>query len=175
MTLKTLLSSLVTIGFSGSRSLQGPGLDALVSLFRLIPIDCRGVVGCALGADAAVKAEFDGKRNLSVISVGSGLFSSGKAAYARRSMAVVESLSSNDLLIVVPDRSCPPLVAPSRSFRGYGSGTWGTAAYALGTDRRILLWSPSTPPPAWKSIEWNYLDGWYLGSKKASYYQSSLF
>ena len=84
MTLKTLLSGLVTIGFSGSRSLQGAGLDALMSLFPLIPIKCKGVVGCALGADAAVRAEFDGKRSLSIVSVGSGLFGSGKAAYARR-------------------------------------------------------------------------------------------
>jgi hypothetical protein len=32
----------------------------------------------------------------------------------------------------------PPGVVPCRSFRGGGSGSWGSAALALGTGRRCL-------------------------------------
>jgi hypothetical protein len=79
--------------------------------------------------------------------------------------------------VVVPGSvSPPPGVVPSRSFCGGGSGSWGSAALALGTGRRVLLWlSAGASPPAWTGIEWSYIDGWWLGSKKASYYQPSLF
>jgi hypothetical protein len=174
MTLEPLFSGLVTIGFSGSRSLSGAGLAALTSLFPLVPVGCHVVVGCASGADLAVRNAFT---KSTVFAVGSGQFGTGRGAFARRSVAIVEAVPPSGLLVVVPGSvSPPPGVVPSCSFRGGGSGSWGSAALALGTGRRVLLWLPAgAVPPVWSGIEWSYLDGWYLGSKKASYYQPSLF
>jgi hypothetical protein len=113
-----------------------------------------------------------------LFAVDSGRWGVGRAAFARRSAAIVEAVPPSGLLVVVPGSvSPPPGVAPSRSFSGGGSGSWGSAALALGTGRRVLLWLPPSvvPPSSWTGIEWSYIDGWYLGSKKASYYQPSLF
>jgi hypothetical protein len=191
MTLENVFSDLDTVSFSGSRSLSGAGLAALTALFPLIPSKCQIGVGCATGADAAVRNAFTSS---TVFAVSSGQFGTGRAAFARRSVAVVEFVPAGGLLVVVPGSVCPPPgVAPSRSFRGGGSGSWGSAALALGTGRRVLLWLPSgATPPVWSSVSWSaiggekcglgvspskapFQDGWWLGSQKSNYHQTSLF
>jgi hypothetical protein len=88
MLIISLLSSLDSIAFSGSRSLSGAGLVALTSLFPLVPADCHVVVGCADGADLAVRRAFIGDR-LRLFSVASGRFGAGRGAFARRSVATL--------------------------------------------------------------------------------------
>jgi hypothetical protein len=169
MSIDCLFSGLDTIAFSGSRSLSGAGLAALTSLFPLVPVGCHVVVGCADGADLAVRRAFVGGR-LCLFSVASGRFGVGRAAFARRSVAIVESIPLGGLLVVIPGSvSPPPGVVPSRSFRGGGSGSWGSAALALGTGRRVLLWLPSgTVPPMWAGISWVAVDDWWLGASSSS-------
>jgi hypothetical protein len=190
MLLNSLFCDLVTVSFSGSRHLSGAGLAALTSLFPLVPAGCRVGVGCATGADAAVRAAFT---RSTVFTVGSGQFGTGRAAFAWRSVAVIEFiLPVGGLLVVVPSSVSPPLgVAPSRSFRGCGSGSWGSAALALGIGRRVLLWLPvGAVPPVWASVAWSavgggkcglgvspseapFQDGWWLGVSGSG--QLSLF
>jgi hypothetical protein len=100
-----------------------------------------------------------------MFSVNSGRGGSGRAAFARRSVAIVEAVPSGGLLVVVPGSvSPPPDVVPSRSFRGGGSGSWGSAALALGTGRRVLLWLPTgAVPPVWAGVAWSAVGSWWLG------------
>jgi hypothetical protein len=162
MLLNSLFSDLVAISFSGSRHLSGAGLAALNSLFPLVPAGCQVGVGCATGADAAVRAAF---ASCVVFTVGSGQFGTGRAAFARRSTAVIGFIHVGGLLVVVPSTVAPPAgVVPSRSFRGGGSGSWGSAALALGTGRRVLLWLPvGAVPPVWAGVSWSAVGSWWLG------------
>jgi hypothetical protein len=165
MLLGSLFSGLDTVGFSGSRHLSGAGLAALGSLFPLVPAGCHVVVGCASGADLAVRSAFASSGRLCVFAVESGRWGSGRSAFARRSAAVVAAVPAGGLLVVVPSSVSPPAgVVPCRSFRGGGSGSWGSAALALGTERRVLLWlPPGAVPPAWSSVSWSSVGGWWLG------------
>lgn len=167
MLLDSLFFGLDTIGFSGSRSLSGAGLAVLASLFPLVPAGCHVVVGCAAGADLAVRSAFgDGDGRLCLFAVDSGRWGVGRGAFARRSAAIVEAVPPGGLLVVIPGSvSPPPGVIPSRSFRGGGSGSWGSAALALGTGRRVLLWLPvGSVPPAWAGVSWSAVGGWWLGA-----------
>ena len=165
MLLDSLFFGLDTIGFSGSRHLSGAGLAALSSLFPLVPSGCHVVVGCASGADLAVRSAFASSGRLCVFAVESGRWGSGRSAFARRSAAVVAAVPAGGLLVVVPSSVSPPAgVVPCRSFRGGGSGSWGSAALALGTGRRVLLWLPvGAVPPVWAGVVWSSVGGWWLG------------
>jgi hypothetical protein len=164
MLLNSLFSGLDTIGFSGSRSLSGAGLAALTSLFPLVPVGCHVLVGCATGADAAVRDAFTSCGRVCLFSVASGRWGSGRSAFARRSAAIVGAVPAGGLLVVVPSGACPAGVVPSRSFSGCGSGSWGSAALALGTGRQVLLWLPtSSVPPVWSGVSWSAVGGWWLG------------
>ncbi len=94
-----------------------------------------------------------------MFSVASGRFGVGRAAFARRSSRCVRSVAagSRGVLVALPSAPVPPaVVAPSRSFRGGSSGTWGSVALALGRGRRVLLWLPSgSRPPAWSGVSWS--------------------
>jgi hypothetical protein len=165
MLLRSLFFGLDTIGFSGSRSLSGEGLAALTSLFPLVPRGCHVCVGCAAGADEVVRDAFTSCGRVCLFSVASGHWGSGRAAFARRSAAIVGAVPPDGLLVVVPGSvSPPPGVIPSRSFHGGGSGSWGSAALALGTGRRVLLWLPTgAVPPVWAGVSWSAVGGWWLG------------
>jgi hypothetical protein len=164
MSLCSLFCGLDTVGFSGSRSLSGTGLAALTALFPSVPAGCRVAVGCAAGADLAVRSAFGDDGRLRVFAVDSGRWGSGRAAFARRSAAIVAAVPACGLLVVVPSGTCPAEVVPSRSFRGCGSGSWGSAAFALGTGRRVLLWLPvGAVPPVWAGVSWFAVGGWWLG------------
>jgi hypothetical protein len=182
MLLSSLFSGLDTVGFSGSRHLSGAGLAALGLLFPLVPSGCHVVVGCAAGADLAVRSAFASGGRLCVFAVESGRWGSGRSAFARRSAAVVAAVPAGGLLVVVPSGAAPAGVVPSRSFSGCGSGSWGSAALALGTGRRVLLWLPAgAVPPAWAGVSWSAVGGdalslskgWWLGVSSSG--QLSLF
>jgi hypothetical protein len=160
MSIASLFFGLDTIGFSGSRSLSGAGLAVLASVFPLVPVGCHVVVGCAAGADLVVRSAFgDGDVRLCVFAVDSGRWGVGRAAFARRSVAIVEAVPPGGLLVVVPGSISP----------GGGSGSWGSAALALGTGRRVLLWLPSgAVPPIWAGVSWVAIDGWWLGVNSSS-------
>lgn len=135
-----LVSSFPVVGFSGSR--QVGSVPA-----RLAAEFCGGFgrgfsgrvrVGCARGVDAAVRGAFP---SASVFSVAASEVSRlGAAAFAARSAALVQSVAgSRGVLVAFPLGACPSEVAPSRSFRGCGSGSWGSVALALGLGCPVLL------------------------------------
>ncbi len=174
MLIRSLFFEIDTIGFSGSRSLSGAGLAALTALFPLVSVGCHVCVGCASGADAAVREAFTSCGRLCLFSVASERWGVGRAAFARRSAAIVGAVPPDGLLVVVPSGACPAGVVPSRSFSGCGSGSWGSAALALGTGRRVLLWLPTgSVPPVWAGVAWSAVAGWWLGVSSAA--QLSIF
>ena len=178
----SVFSGVVSVGFSGSRSPSAAASSALSSLLPLVPSGARVSVGCALGVDAAVRSWFGGSASLLVFSVASGRFGSGRSAFARRSSRCVLSVAAGarGLLVVVPVGACPAGVRPSRSFAGRGSGSFGSAAFALGRGRRVLLWLPSdSRPPVWAGVSWSLssVPGgcWWLGVPAPVPAQLSLF
>ena len=147
-----------SVGFSGSRSASPVASAALSALLPLVPAGVRLSVGCARGVDLAVRSFFAGSSSLLVFSVASGRFGAGRSAFARRSSRCVSSVAagSRGLLVVVPSGACPAGVRPSRSFSGRGSGSWGSAAFALGRGRRVLVWLPAGCfPPSWSGVSWS--------------------
>ena len=151
-------SGVSSVGFSGSRSPSPVAAAALSSLLPSVPAGVRVSVGCARGVDGVVRSFFAGSSSLLVFSVASGRFGVGRSAFARRSSRCVLSVAagSRGLLVVVPSGACPAGVVPSRSFSGRGSGSWGSAAFALGRGRRVLLWLPAGLfPPAWAGVSWS--------------------
>lgn len=146
-----------SVGFSGSRSCP-VAVAAVRSVLGFVPSSgCRVSVGCARGVDLLVRSAFSSSSSLLVFSASSSRFSGGAfvAALARRSAACVRSVAAGSagLLVVAPSGACPFGVRPSRSFRGGGSGSWGSAALAVGLGRRVLLFSP-VGVPSWSGGSW---------------------
>ena len=177
-------AGVVSVGFSGSRSPSPVAAAALSALLPSVPAGARLSVGCALGVDAAVSSFFGSSPSLLVFSVASGRFGVGRSAFARRSSRCVLSVAagSRGLLVVVPSGACPAGVAPSRSFRGRSSGSFGSAAFALGRGRRVLLWLPSgCLPPSWSGVSWSSAGAlgsagcWWLGVPAPRVFAPSLF
>ncbi|MCA2552739.1 MAG: hypothetical protein IM466_03065 [Microcystis sp. M04BS1] len=174
------LFSARSIGFSGSRSPSAAAAAALSELLPFVPSCCRVSVGCADGVDRLVRSFFSESPSLLVFSVASGRFGCGRSAFARRSVACVRSVACGDrgLLVVLPSSPvCPAGVFPARRFFGGGSGSWGSAAFALGSGRRVLLWLPgSAAPPAWAGVDWERWESWWwLGVPVPPPAQLSLF
>ncbi len=144
------------VGFCGSRSLAG----APASLARRVAAAVSAAslpvsVGCAAGADAAVRSACP---SASVFSVRSGLFGSGPPAFARRSAALVRSLPAGSAFVGFVSSPCPSVVRPSpsssRCFCGGGSGSWASLALAAGLGLSVFVFwagSGSFPAPAWGS------------------------
>lgn len=106
-------------------------------------------VGCASGVDSLVRSAFP---SASVFRVGS--FAVGgrvsRASFALRSSALVSwCASSGGLLVAFPLGSCPVGVAVSSSFRGCGSGSWGSVALAVGLGCSVLVVAPAGFGSAW--------------------------
>ena len=181
----SVFAGLVSVGFSGSRSPSPAASAALSSLLPLVPAGVRVSVGCARGVDSAVSSWFRSSASLLLFSVASGRFGSGRSAFARRSSRCVLSVASGSrgLLVALPSSPVPPaVVAPSCSFRGGGSGTWGSVAFALGRGRRVLLWLPSgVRHPLWVGVSWSSAGSlgstgcWWLGVPTPAPAQLSLF
>ena len=174
----SVFAGVCSVGFSGSRSVPAGASAALSALLASVPVGVRVSVGCARGVDAVVRSFFSSSASLLVFSVASGRFGVGRSAFARRSVRCVRSVApgARGLLVVVPAGACPAGVRPSRSFRGFGSGSWGSAAFALGSGRRVLVWLPAgVRPPVWAGFSWSALGCWWLGVPAVVSAQLSLF
>ena len=181
----SVFAGVSSVGFSGSRSPSAAASAALAVLLPLVPSGVRVSVGCARGVDTVVCGFFSGSPSLLVFSVSSGRFGVGRAAFARRSVRCVRSVAagSRGLLVALPSAPVPPAgCRVRRSWCSGGSGTWGTAALALGRGRRVLLWLPSgSRPPAWSGVSWSAAvalgsaDCWWLGVPVPTPSQLSLF
>jgi hypothetical protein len=166
-----LFSGVSSVGFSGSRTPSPAALSALLSALACLPVSsCRVSVGCARGVDASVRGAFSGSSSLLVFSAAAPRFARAGAvgALALRSAACVRSVATGarGLLLVLPSGACPAGVRPSRSFSGCGSGSWGSAALAVGLGRRVVVWlAAGVRPPVWSGFSWSSVGGgWWLCS-----------
>lgn len=150
-----LVSGFPVVGFSGCRSC--PVASAAASAFAsALPASVPVFVGCAGGVDLAVRSARPAARVFRVSGGASPSFggASGRAAFAARSAAFLSALSAaGGLLVAFPSRACPSACAPSRSFAGFGSGSWGSVAFALGLGLPVLVFVPASlgsafPAPA---------------------------
>ncbi len=152
--LKEFFTSASVVGFSGSRRPGGAvSSAALLGAIASVPKSAKVVVGCATGVDAVVRLACPQAK---VFSVASGQFGQGKSAFARRSIACVQSVADADgLWVSFPATACPAGLVPSASsskcFSGSGSGTWASLALAIGLGVRSLVFLPAgvEPPSGW--------------------------
>lgn len=136
------------VGFSGSRALAESWRPLVASVLASLPVGAEVLVGDAKGLDAFVRELCPSAR------VFSPLFA-GRGALAARSAAMVKEV---DVLFVFVSSPCPAGVKPSRSFRGCGSGSWGSAALAAGLGKPVrVFWCGSGPAvlPAWAAAHQN--------------------
>lgn len=152
------VGSFSSVGFSGSRRLGGVAASALCLAAAGVSSSASVFVGCASGADALARGCFPGA---SVFSVSSGCWGSGRAAFARRSAAVVSAVGAGGLWVSFPSGSCPSGLLPSSSWpRGVGgSGSWGSLALAVGSGLSCLVFASSVPS------DWGFRSlggGWWV-------------
>ncbi len=133
--LKKLIYPFPFIGFSGSRhKTSNAYYSATAFLDTINNYSGKVGVGCAAGVDYQVRSQFP---NAKVFRVQPPI---NRSAFAFRSARLVEWVSaSSGLLIVFPATVCPTKVFPSPIFYGHGSGSWGSAAYAVGLGTPVLL------------------------------------
>ena len=135
-------------GFSGSRAASPLAALAGRLAARLSAAGVAVSVGCAPGVDAAVRLAVPGA---AVFSVAGGAFGGGRSAFARRSAALVASLPAGAGFLVFPGGGCPPGVVPAPSWRGGSppSGSWSSAALAVGRGLAVFVFCPVASLPAW--------------------------
>lgn len=138
------------VAFSGSRVGSS---SASVSCRAFLPVlgglSASVGVGCACGVDSIVRSAFP---SASVFRVSSFLVGGrvSRASFALRSSALVSWCASRGgLLVAFPLGACPVGVAVSSSFRGCGSGSWGSVALALGLGCSVLVVSSVGVGSAW--------------------------
>ncbi len=146
-------------GFCGSRSLA-PSFAPLVA--RVVSAcAARGAVavGCARGADEFVRAAAP---SAVVFAVASGAFGRGRGAFAARSVALVRAVAAaGGALVGFVALPCPaglvPSASPSVCFRGLGSGSWASLAFAagLGLPVFVFLCGTAAALPAWSGGSWS--------------------
>jgi hypothetical protein len=141
-----VLSSLVSqvgrfplVGFSGSRHVASVGYLGCQAFLSSVPSYSGSVaVGCARGVDHLVRQQFPAAQVFRVQPPIS------RVSFARRSARLVHHIAQQGgLLVVFPSTSCPSKVAPSSTFAGHGSGSWGSAALAVGLGVPVLLFCSS--------------------------------
>jgi len=145
-------------GFSGSRSLPASFSALVSSVVSGLPAGAPAGVGDARGADELVRAACPAAVVFSPSFAGRGGFAARSAALVRW----VAAGGAGSCFFVFVSSPCPPEVRPSRSFRGCGSGSWGSAALAfgLGLPVRVFWCGPGPAPafPAWaESFQENLL------------------
>jgi hypothetical protein len=168
----SVLSQVGAVGFSGSRSAVPavvPAVAAAVAALR-----CPVFVGCARGVDAAFRAAFPGALVLAASS-----FGSGRGSFAARSTACVRAVAVagagsagsflGGLWVSFPSGPCPsgllPSASSSRAFCGAGSGTWASAAFAVGSGLPVLVFGWA-PPAGWGFVSLG--GGWWFSGWPAS-------
>lgn len=154
VSVSSFVCSFPSVAFSGSRVL---GSSASVSCRAFLPVlagfSGSVAVGCASGVDSLVRSAFPSASVFSVSSFAVGGRVS-RASFALRSSALVQfCASSSGLLVAFPLGACPVGVAPSASFRGCGSGSWGSVALGVGLGCSVLVVVPASvvgfpAPPA---------------------------
>lgn len=168
----SVLSQVGAVGFSGSRSCVPavvPAVAAAVAALR-----CPVFVGCARGVDAAFRAAFPGASVLAASS-----FGSGRGSFAARSAACVRAVAAagagsagsflGGLWVSFPSSPCPagllPSASSSRAFCGSGSGSWASAAFAVGSGLPVLVFGVC-PPASWGFVSLG--GGWWFSGWPAS-------
>lgn len=165
--------SFASVGFCGSRRLAGSAASLAGRVAGAVSAAGLPVfVGCAAGADAAVRSACP---SAAVLSVASGRFGSGRAAFARRSAALVSGLPSGSAFVGFVSAACPSVVLPSpsasRCFCGGGSGSWASLALAAGLGLSVFVFwsgSGSFPAPAWSGSWSRVSSGVFAGSFRFS-------
>jgi hypothetical protein len=165
------------VGFTGSRNLAQsyfPLVSRVVAGFAGQPL----AVGCAAGADQAVRLAAPGVQVFQA-----SAFGAGRHAFVKRSVALVQAVagSSSPLIVGFVGGSCPAGLVPSpqvsRCFNGSGSGTWATLALATGLGVPVaVFWcgsGVSQLPAAWG--QWGSASGHLAGGWHLAPVQSALF
>ena len=138
--ISSLICSFPVIGFSGSRNSYNQAGNAITNFLPKLG-GYYGVVGvgCARGVDQHVRSYFPQAK---VFRVQPPI---NCKAFALRSTRLVNWVSvSSGLLVAFPSTICPAGVAPSSSFYGFGSGTWGSVALAVGMGASVLVFIHSS-------------------------------
>jgi hypothetical protein len=144
----SVLRAAPAVAFSGSRSVVPESV--LCGVLPLLPVGVPVLVGCARGVDSFVRQFVP-----SAVVLRASSYGFGAVSFARRSAALVGSVSSVEgVLVSCPGRACPFGLVPSPSFSacfcGLGSGSWASLALAVGSGCSVLVWLPSVVcPPAW--------------------------
>ena len=149
--------SFPVLGFSGSRSVVP---EVLAVVLRSVAVGAVVFVGDARCVDGAVRSAVPGCQVFRV----SG---SGRGAFAARSVRLVRALAADGgVLFSFPGRACPVGLVPSGDswvcFRGLGSGSWASAALAVGLEVPVCLWLPAglSVPASWGLIPVG--GGWWV-------------
>lgn len=169
--LSQLLQTVTAVGFSGSRTLENSSIEAFYSIYRMIQQNypsLKVITGCASGLDFLCRKAFGGAEassldylksvvkddgivnfgNLSVFVADSKAFGPiSRSAFARRSTACVREVAKQDgLWLSFPSVPCPNGLVPSsissKAFSGKGSGTWASAALAIGMNVKFAMFLP---------------------------------
>jgi hypothetical protein len=156
----SLVAGASALAFSGSRSVVPP---VLAPVLAVVPPRAFVAVGCASGVDALVRSSVLG---CTVYSAKSFVASSWVGRLVLRSAAVVAAVAPRvgSLVVVFPSGACPsglmPSSASSQCFRGLGSGSWATAAFAVGSGASVLVFSPLGVPSGWGFVALG--SGWFV-------------
>ena len=122
------------VGFSGSRLGCSSASQVVPSL---VSIPSAVGVGCARGVDQLVRSSFPLAH---IFRVHPPI---NRGSFARRSVRLVQWVyHSGGCLVVFPSSVCPSKVRPSTSFAGHGSGSWGSAALAVGLGVPVVVVLP---------------------------------
>lgn len=145
------------VGFSGSRSSVPSVVSAVAA--RVVSMGCPVFVGCAVGVDAAFRGFFPSARVFAASS-----FGSGRGSFAARSAAVVRAVRfAGGVWVSFPSGVCPfgllPSASSSVAFCGSGSGTWASAAFAVGSGLPVLVFG-FRPPAGWGFVSLG--GGWWF-------------
>ena len=138
--ISSIVFSFPVVGFTGSRNPYNQASKSVSNFLpRLTGYSGNVGVGCANGVDKLVRSYFP---QAIVFKVQPPI---NRKAFALRSTRLVNWVAaSSGLLIAFPASSCPNSIVPSLSFRGFGSGTWGTIALAIGLQTPVLVFIHSS-------------------------------
>ncbi len=150
------LSAFSVVGFSGRRFCSASVAGLVGRVVRGLPSSVSVAAGCALGVDAAARSACSASgsapsRSCRVFSAAS-FAGSFRGRLVARSCAFVRFLASaGGCLVVFPGRVCPARVVPGSSWvSGGGSGSWASAALAVGLGVPVVVWLPGgVSAPSW--------------------------